>query len=71
MLAKEVVTKLSNSLAAVKFKKLGYTGSKVKTKYLVQTVEDRQKKSFRNLMTLFKRWRLRFWRTHRVKNCKR
>ena len=55
MLAKEVVTKLSNSLAAVKFRKLGYTESKVKTKYLVQTVEDRQKKSFRNLMTLFQR----------------
>ena len=43
----------------------------MKTKYLVETVQERQKKRLRNLMTLFQRWRLRYWRTHRVKNCKR
>ena len=71
MLAQEVVNKLSNNVAVVKIKKRGYTGSYVKTKNLVEIVEDKQKKRLKQLMTHFQRWRLRHWRTHRVKNCKR
>ena len=43
----------------------------MKTKNLVEIVEDKQKKRLKHLMTHFQRWRLRYWRTHRVKNCKR
>ena len=43
----------------------------MKTKNLVETVQDRQKKRLRHFMTHLQRWRLRYWRTHRVKNCKR
>ena len=71
MLAKEIVNKLSNRLAVVTIKKRGYSGSQVKTKNLVETVQDRQKKRLRHFMTHLQRWRLRYWRTHTVKNCKR
>ena len=43
----------------------------MKSKNLVETVQDKQKKRLKHLMTHFQRWRLRYWRTHREKNCKR
>ena len=63
-LAKAVVNKLSNSLAVGNIKKRVYFGDKVKTKNLVETVQYRQKKRSRQLVTHSQGWRLRYWRTH-------
>ena len=68
VLAKAVVNKLSNSLALGNIKKRVYFGNKVKTKNLVETVQYRQKKRSRQLVTHSQRWRLMYWRTHTVKN---
>ena len=43
----------------------------MKTKNLVETVQDRQNKRLRHFITHLQMWRLRYWRTHKVKNCKR
>ena len=39
----------------------------MKAENLVEKVQDRQKKSLRNLVTHSKRWRIRYWQTHTVK----
>ena len=67
VLAKAGVNKLANSLAVVKVKKRGYTESYVRAENQVETVQDRQKKKSRHLVTHLQRWRLRYWRTHTVK----
>ena len=40
----------------------------MKAKVLVETVQHRQKRRSRNLVTHSKRWKLRYWKTHTVKN---
>ena len=68
VLAEAVVNKLSDSLAVVKVKKRGYTGSKVKAKALVETVQHRQKSRSRHLVTHSQRWKLRYCKTHTLIN---
>ena len=58
VLVKTLVKKLINSLEVVKIKKRSYTGSKDRTKNLVETVQDREKKSWRHLVTHLQRWSL-------------
>ena len=58
VLVKTLVNKLFNSLEVVKIKKRSYTGSKERTKNLVETVQDREKKSSRHLVTHLQRWSL-------------
>ena len=67
VLAKAGVNKQADSLAVVKVKKRGYTESKVRAENQVETVQDRQKKKSRHLVTHSQRWRLRYWWTHTVK----
>ena len=67
VLAKAVVNKLSDSLAVVIVKKVGYTASYSKAQWLVETVQHRQKRIAKNLITLSRRWRLRYWRKHTLK----
>ena len=55
VLVKTLVKKLFNSLEVVKIKKRSYTGSKDRTKNLVETVRDREKKSWRHLVTHLQR----------------
>ena len=68
LLAQAVVNKLSDSLAVVKGKKQGYSWSEVKAKALVERIQYKQKRSSRHLVTHSKRWRLRYCKTHTVKN---
>ena len=65
--AKAVVNKLSDSLAVVIVKKVGYIATYSKAQWLVDTVQHRQKRIAKNLMTLSRRWRLRYWRKHTLK----
>ena len=58
---------MSNSLAVVKVKNRGYTGSKVKAEALIETIQDREKKRSSHL-TNSQRWRLRYLQKHTVKN---
>ena len=67
VLAKAVVNKLSDSLAVVIVKRVGYTASYSKAQSLVETVQHRQKRSTKHLITLSRRWRLRYWRKHTLK----
>ena len=67
VLAKAVVNKLSDSLAVVIVKRVGYTASYSKAQSLVETVQHRQKRSTKHLFTLSRRWRLRYWRKHTLK----
>ena len=68
VLAEKVVNKLSDSLAVVKFKKHGYTGSYAKDEAVAETVQERQKRRWRHLVRHLERWRLRYLQTHTVKN---
>ena len=68
VLAQAVVNKLSDSLAVVKVKKQGYSWSEVKAKALVERMQYKQKRRSRHLVTHSKRWRLRYCKTHTVKN---
>ena len=68
VLAQAVVNKQSDSLALVKVKKQGYSWSDVKAKTLVERMQYRQKRRSRQIVTHSKRWRLRYYKTHTVKN---
>ena len=68
VLSQAVVNKLSDSLTVVKVKKEGYSWSEVKAKALVERMQYKQKRRSRHLVTHSKRWRLRYCKTHTVKN---